>query len=176
MTISKEQNFTKKIFTTKDYVQDGLIAMWDGIESVRGKDKWYSVDGQYGINVSVKSSFGQDCFVNFDYGHFDGLNEAQKKALLEYDGFTIDVLVGPNLSKDKGFAQVYGPVSGSDTVFTSITFRTSDNRMIFNHMSYFVNRVMPECATGVNQFAMSVSKSDWTRSGFINGNLILQNK
>ena len=39
MTISKENNFLKRTFSVKDYVQDGLISMYDG--------EWNAGDGKH---------------------------------------------------------------------------------------------------------------------------------
>lgn len=57
MEVAKEQNLTKK-YTTRDYIQDGLVAMWDGIENA-GYNRhdtdivvWKDLIGNFDLNVT----------------------------------------------------------------------------------------------------------------------------
>ena len=58
--------------TTKDYIQDGLIAHWDGIENVeRGgghnssSTVWKDLtDNGYDLNLTSKASFGDNCLIS----------------------------------------------------------------------------------------------------------------
>ena len=154
--------------TARDYVQDGLLAMWDGIENAgfgvhdSGARTWKDLIGVHDFVLPAGISFGEDCAM-----FTKSAGKEQSWGFYQNEILTIEVC-GKHTSTAVGFAFQFTNGNAGKRIFAYL----STNNRGFQFMSY--GNTMNRPAFGIRWsvaatfIATSTVNSEQTRT-FYNG-------
>ena len=123
--------WAKSGYTAKDYVQDGLIAMWDGIENAgfgvhdSGARTWKDLIGVHDFILPAGISFGEDCAL-----FTKSVGKEQSWGFYKNEILTIEVC-GKHTSTTVGFAFQFSDGVSGERLFAYL----STNNRGFQFMS-----------------------------------------
>lgn len=127
----------KRTPTAKDYVQNGLVAMWDGIENAgwgvhdASATKWKDLVGNYDFNLNSSAT------INSNHIYCDGTQSAGNTgALIDVPVVTLEIVA--QYLNSSGNTAIF-MTGGNNSYYYTEVFATSSSNASFIFSYYFVD-------------------------------------